>query len=272
MRASGIVSFVLLLAGVAVAAPSEPVCSTELSCELAFPRSVAPSPTVRSTERLTNAQRLSRGLPLNPPHRRGTPVARSASSPTPSVTYSGYIRVDKASDGTTLGYISKNALNGDLTKYEAPIASAMPVTFYMPVGATSASRLNIYIGQSGLSTYTLLGLVQGRDSTTPRIASGSYNYLYITGTAETAPGSAPQTVGNSYTTVSGISRYSESAVWSYDSSTGRLVPHWINADGAEPTTALWTQSSALYAGGDSTAFANRYASPVTVLTFTFVAA
>jgi hypothetical protein len=114
-----------------------------------------------------------------------------------------------------------------------------------------------------------------------------------------APGATPQSVGNSYTTATGTARDAESAVvsvilrhmkrrpltrpqWTYNPSTQQLSPQWINSDGsawlplslplrildcclAPANTVSFTQSTALYVGGDSSAFVSRYPSPIILI-------
>lgn len=87
-------------------------------------------------------------------------------------------------------------------------------------------------------------------------------YAYLTATAATPPNSAPQLVGNSYTAVTGLSRASESAVWTVDITTGAMTPKWTNPDGSTPTVELFIQSTALYSGGDAAQFGARYPSPL----------
>ncbi|KAG8909703.1 hypothetical protein FRC01_006782, partial [Tulasnella sp. 417] len=76
------------------------------------------------------------------------------------------------------------------------------------------------------------------------------------------PGATPQNVGNSYSSATGTSRTSESEVWTFNRDTNAITVQWVNTDGSKPETHLFTQSTALYAGGDPAAFLSRYPSPV----------
>jgi hypothetical protein len=109
------------------------------------------------------------------------------------------------------------------------------------------------------------GPVEGRDSTSPDIAPGSLNYLYLGGTNGTAPGSTPQP-GNFFSTTTGLAKSSESAVWAINVIAGTLVPQWVNTDGSTPTTFVFVQSNHVYAGGDPDAFHSRFPAPVTTAT------
>lgn len=106
---------------------------------------------------------------------------------------------------------------------------------------------------------------------------------------------------NGYTTLTGLSRAAETSVvrkyiaylqvsflinlqWNIDLNTGALSLQWTNSDGckselrpvdwnsevdsckkAAPSTAIFTQSGYIYAGGDQGSFTARYPSPVTAL-------
>jgi hypothetical protein len=115
-----------------------------------------------------------------------------------------------------------------------------------------------------------LGMVQGRDNQDSNLAAGSFHYTYLASTNETPPGSVPADVGNSYSTATGLARTSESAVWTYNSATGILSPHWVNTDGSLPAIEYFTQSTAIYMGGDAAAFNSRFPAPIFRIAFDFV--
>ncbi|KAF7333053.1 hypothetical protein MVEN_02411900 [Mycena venus] len=252
------------------------VCLAEL-CVDASQAGAAPlkrdAPTVPSKASvyadLTNSERLARGLPLKPPARRTKAARDGAASPVPSYTAKGHLLVRDAGDNSVIGYASKTVSTATLITPD--LVNALTVSITLPVGATSGSQLNLAQVDSP-NAFTSFGLVQGRDSTTTDISTGSFNYLYISSTNDTAAGSSPQQPGNMPSNSLGTTRSSESAVWTIDMVSGTVFPTWINSGGVAATTQLFTQSNALYAGGDADAFGARYPSPVTLITLTWVPA
>ncbi|KAF9651403.1 hypothetical protein BDM02DRAFT_867254 [Thelephora ganbajun] len=272
-------ALVAVVAGVAL--PDDDNCGCEVGCEiakLATKRDFFEHP-VRTIRGLTNAALLRRGLPLkNPILRRGTPVRRTDPSETPEpspepspkpepkkIHHRGIIQVK--SGNSVLGYVSSDA--AVYSYHYGTIDHAVIVNFETDKTG-SGTQLNLVPENSDIKNFEFLGLVQGRDSTNSVLSSGSYNYLYLAGTHETAPGSPPTHVGNSYEATHGSPRTSESAVWTFDSATGTLAPRWVNPDGSLPNVQYFTQSTYIYIGGDENAFHSRYPTPVTSITFEFV--
>jgi hypothetical protein len=266
-----------IIAGLGVVSDKANECGTELPCVLAQaaadsanePSSTVPAVVPRSW---TNAQRFARGLPPKPPHRRSA-ARRHAAAPvpsgTPSQTLKGHIQVNRADNGETLGYVSASTIGKYGYRYQ-PIESALVVSVSLPVGATTGTELELKVENSDIEKFEYWGAIQGRDNLSSDFSKGSYQYAYLSSTNPTDPLSAPQTVGNAYSTVSGLSRTSESAIWTLDAS-GALTPKWINSDNSAPAVDIFTQSTALYIGGDSGSFTARYPSPVIQLTLKFVA-
>jgi len=255
----------------ALAAPSSG-CSSELLCDSSAPlKRDVPIPSKASVYRdLRNSERLARGLPLRPPVRRTKAARDGVASPVPTYTAQGHLLARNAADNSVLGYVYKSSA---ATAYllNSDIANALTVSISLPIGATSGSQLNV-AQVDGPNAFPYFGLVQGRDSTSTDISTGAFNYLYLSATNETPAGSTPQQPGNLPSNSLGTTRSSESAVWAIDIVSGTAVPTWINSNGAAATTQLWTQSGALYAGGDANAFHDRFPSPVTPLTLTWVPA
>ncbi|KAF8343117.1 uncharacterized protein EI90DRAFT_3150097 [Cantharellus anzutake] len=216
-----------------------------------------------ASAKLTNAQRFARGLPPLPPKRLGVSPTRRDPVPS-SVNYRAAIQVIQQDNSAVLGYISKNSLNQAQYAYDNDVANALIVDFTLTGGATSATGIDLTTENSDMPNYVYLGLVQGRDDTDSVLQSGSYQYVYIANTNPTPASSPPQTVGNSYTLATGLSRTSESAVWSVDVVALSLAPVWTNPSGTSATIQLFAQSTALYAGGDSTQFNSRYPAPLTL--------
>ena len=183
------------------------------------------------------------------------------------ITYHATIDVHRASDGTVLGFLSRNTFGGGSAQstFDSNVANALVVNFTLD-GVTSASGINLLTENSSTPAFAYLGLVQGRDDTDSILQAGSFHYAYVANTNQTPPNSTPQTVGNAYTAATGRSRTSESGVWNVDVVTGVLGLVWTNPDGSTPPLALFLQSNALYVGGDQGAFNNRFPAPVTPFT------
>jgi hypothetical protein len=178
------------------------------------------------------------------------------------------IEVIGTSGNSVLGYVSKQSVNGGSQYGYADITNALVVDFTLPTGQTSGTTLQLTTENSDITGYPNLAFVQGRDDTDSSLTSGSYEYIYFAQANPTAPDAPPQLVGNSY--FIGSPRTSESAVWSIDLVTGAFSGQWVNPDNSLPALQCWTQSTALYCGGNESAFHNRYPAPVTDVTFKFI--
>jgi len=274
-----IAAFVSSTAALATSHVGRSECQTELPCDWTNGggdgASLTATVTLNVGRDLTNAERLAQGLPLKAPTRRWHAANRRhdatpSTLPTPpSQQRRGVIQVKRADNQNLLGYISKNTFSKAQYRYQT-LDDALVVSFALPAGAHSANNLNFKPENSDITGFDFLGAVQGRDNTSNDFAVGSYQYGYIASTNETPGESGPQAVGNSYSQVTGTTRASESAVWSYDDNDDSISLTWINSDGSAAPTKMFTQSTALYIGGDSGSFASRYPSPVIDVTFTFV--
>ena len=167
----------------------------------------------------------------------------------------------RSSGGATLGDLA------DDTAYHTPLllptsAGALIVDFTL--NGTSGTQVNL-TPENLAEGFPYFGPVEGRDNTSANIAPGSFHYLYLGGVSGSAPGSTPL-AGNYFSTFSGLSKLSESAVWSIDVGALTIAPQWINTDGSLPTTFVFVQSNHVYAGGDPAAFLSRYPAPVTTVT------
>jgi hypothetical protein len=272
MRLSTLFPFVALITSVlAISLPISEECASEPGAEICGSQ-ILPSPTVNVdvVERApsTNAERFARGLPPAPPRRRHNHHSPSRThtcspSPLPPVTYRGVIQVF---DGlNSLGFLADNTY---YTPFLTPdLASAYVVSFTLPNGATTGSTLDL---TAQVKTFTLLGVSQGRDNTSPDFAPGSFNYGYIGGTTHTAPNATPQSVSSFFADSTGLAKPSESAVWSVDLTTGALTVQWVNTDGSKPTTFTFVQANFAYVGGDPDAFHSRFPAPMIPVTFKFI--
>lgn len=275
MRISTLLPFVALITSVlAVTLPTSDEC-TEPGAEICGAQ-ILPSPTVDDVivERAptTNAQRLARGLPPAPPRKRGrnhhgpSRTRTCSPSPLPPVTYRGVIQVLSSVDGASLGYVATD-VNYWTPLLTPDLATALIVSFSLPSGATSGSTLDLATGDP---TYPLLGVTDGRDSTTPDYAPSSFNYGYIGKTVHTDPNATPQLVSSFFADSTQLAKTSESAVWSVDLPTGALTVQWINTDSSKPTTVVFVQSNHVYVGGDPDAFHSRFPAPVTTVNLKFI--
>jgi hypothetical protein len=226
----------------------------------------------RAPFHLTNAERLRRHQPPLPPKRasrRGTPVRKSVDSSVPQTQHRGVIKVTNT-NGEELGYISKNSFSQAQYRYQPNRDDALVVTFSLPTGQNSGTGLNLVTENSDITAYSYLGLVQGRDNTDSTMSTGSFHYGYLAGTTITPDNSSPASVDNSYNHATGKTRDAESAVWNIDVSNGAASIRWINPNGVAATISTFSQSTALYFGGDRTQFNSKYPASVTDITFTFV--
>ncbi|KAH8804251.1 hypothetical protein DL96DRAFT_1562858 [Flagelloscypha sp. PMI_526] len=216
--------------------------------------------------RMTNAERLARGLPLKSPQMRATRTTRSVPSAGAPVTHTGVLKVKNADNGNEIGFVAKNLVNGGAQfGYDPSLANALVVSFKLPAGAASG-RVEMTAVNSDPS-WPLLGLVQGRDDGSND--DGGW-YLYTAGTKSTPAGSPPLLNSNSY--FIGPQRKAESVVWNAAVNAGVITftQTWIQLDHTEFPLQLWTQSTGLYAGGNMDAFHTRFPAPVTAITYQFV--
>ncbi|TFL01102.1 hypothetical protein BDV98DRAFT_530488 [Pterulicium gracile] len=253
--------------------------AAEIPCEVLAAAEIAdqsPAPEV-IPRHLSNAQRLARRLPLKAPHRRSAhrrhedlPAPAGPSTvPEPTNTFRGVIQAVNADTGVVVGYLSRSSFSGAQYRYQ-DLASAMIVSFKMPLGSIKGERMEVVSENSDITMFEYLSLVQGRDNTDGNLAEGSFHYAYLSASESTPAGSPGQSVGNGYTSATNTARLAQSSVWFYDANTGDFEPQWINLDGSIAPTTVFTQSTALYVGGDVGAFVSRYPSPVTKLVFKFV--
>jgi len=177
-----------------------------------------------------------------------------------AIAYTAAIEV--RSGGSLIGYVQRDP------NYWTPMitpdpSAAFVVSFVLPNGQ---SGTGIDLRTEPLDGFAYFGPVVGRDSTSPDIAPGSFNYLYLGHINQTPPNSTPQNVGSWFGSMTGLAKASESAVWTIDIPTGTLAPQWVNTDSSKPTTFVFVQSNHVYAGGDPAAFNSRFPAPVTIVT------
>jgi len=238
---------------------------------------------VRAVRDLTNAERLRRGLPPKSPlMRRGTPVRREDPSSRPNrpdrtsntISHRGVIQVINSASGAVLGYLASNSMKkAQLHHQPQRDGSVLTVTFKTD-GTGSGTNLDLVMKNSNTG-FPLLGLVQGVTDTDSVLSSGSPEFTVLAGVAKpgTTPGSPPADLSSSYSTANGISRTAETAVWTFDSSTGMLSPSWVNPDGSLPTVQSFTQNdNGIYLTGDITAYQATFSTTTSNIAFKFIPA
>ncbi|KAG8977381.1 hypothetical protein FRC05_001779 [Tulasnella sp. 425] len=277
-----VISSLLTLATAALAAADGPFFNPPPSAITSGSNPSPASSRAQLVGRMTNAKRLSMGLPPLKPKslHRGTRVGsapRGGPSMTPPVpwVYSLFQHVP-GTDGTDYGFISPvwNGF-GEYGQVQSSQDSALVVTFNVSPDASSTSQLDFTADNSPSATYPFFGAIDGFASTSDNLGPGSYNYAYIGGTTQTPAGSPPNSGGdNSFTAATGIPEDIESAVWTYDASTNAITAQWINTDGSSPATHIVYANDANQAfalTGDVGSFQSTFGVPYPEITFTCVA-
>ncbi|KAI0350771.1 hypothetical protein OH77DRAFT_1430576 [Trametes cingulata] len=214
--------------------------------------------------RLTNAQRLARGLPPRAPHfntRRRALAARQSSVPCPQVT--GTI-LTKDLDGNVFGYVAHapNAF-GEYGKTDNA-ADALSVVI-RTCDTTAPFEIDTL---NGAADHTRFGAILGFASTSSTIDSTSFNYAYFGGT-DSVPYGPAQVTPNTFSAASGIPEGVESTIWTLSGNDLKVT--WVNPDGSTPAEHLiFVPSSGAFAlTGNVGLFQGNFGS-VTEVTFTFV--
>ncbi|KAH6888960.1 hypothetical protein BKA70DRAFT_1140452 [Coprinopsis sp. MPI-PUGE-AT-0042] len=207
--------------------------------------------------KMTNAERLTKGLPLNPPVRKQTREIdpRRQASPGPPVTANGpFVLTDE--NGDKLGFFTSTLDESGALIISPSIDDAIALSATYDSLVTNPSQLRNPTDPK----FPLLGLLQGRDNQGLDIGPGSYNYLYLmtvdaTGTPK---GSSGALIPNAYTELTGIDLLVQTDIWTLETATGRLVPQWVNSDGSMITGQLYMQNGGVYVLGDPIAFQAEY--------------
>jgi len=234
---------------------------------------------------VTNAQRLARGLPLLPPkHRRSSRRAAAArghharapaASPTPITPIQGYLLITNVTDAANpkvLGYAS-NVPNffGEYTWTDDTPDVSSRLIVEIP-DSDGGNQLDLTVKNGPYATsFPFFGSITGFASLSSDLSTGSYNYAYIGGTAQTSPNAPPTLGGNSFTSATLIPEKIESAIWSYDPKTQAVTPSYINSDSSKPDTVFGYADSgdAFILTGDATVFTNTFG-VISIIKATFV--
>ncbi|RDX45958.1 hypothetical protein OH76DRAFT_917500 [Lentinus brumalis] len=207
----------------------------------------------------TNAQRLAAGLPPHAPRKlmRATPTEpnvakRHAPSASPSLsafanlpiaateTRTGRIEARTVADDASLGFVQLSSVEGSgVLKFAKESDDASVVTFtssgLTPFDIATTGDSPLLTGDSPL----FLG-----GSGTIAIATASTRTATLSSVLQTSPHARPMATGG------------ESAIWTLDAATQKLVPLWVNPDGAHAKTTLAYSAidGALLLAGDIDAY------------------
>ncbi|KAF7330241.1 hypothetical protein MVEN_02461400 [Mycena venus] len=186
----------------------------------------------------TNAKHLAMGLPplkprlydpLHPP-----PARRSATPPT---TISCNIQFSSLKGINFTATKTSDGIYGEKTD---TTSLALAVTFSYTPGSP-ATQLDLNVPANTACPY--FGAVGSGDEEDVTIGPGRTEFVYISALAASiAPNSPPSmTTGSEYKTRTGAQNtFAESAIWSYDPSSGSLTPQWINPTSDPPSSPATT--------------------------------
>lgn len=268
---------VLAVAIAAVAVSATPAATSTSKRDLTNPLSAILTPISQllsapaaPVKRLTNADRIARGLSPNKPNfarRHGAKARRSAA---PCVPVTGVIGVQiQQGDGTVRSTFlgSPNSFGEFQPTDDQTSAVTLSVCTSDP-----ASTIDIQTAFGGFPNFPFLAFVTGFANTSPDFASGSYNYAYLAASSQTPAGSSAVTQPNSFSAAAGVPEGVETNIWHLDTASGALTPSWVNTDGSSATiTLLYVPSSNAFAiTGDAGAFGSNFGTG-NPATFSFIA-
>ncbi|KAE9398841.1 hypothetical protein BT96DRAFT_994545 [Gymnopus androsaceus JB14] len=215
---------------------------------------------------LTNAKRFSLGLPPNPPKIRATSskfAPRAGPSGRPGQPTAGCLKICDASDGASLGYVSRT-LNS-FGEYGATTSSGQELK--VQADTSTAGAINVGTTNSPDASFPYLVGITGFANNANGLREGEFNYVYIGAGGQTAVGATPRAETNSFSIATGNPEAIESAIFVFEPSLN-LSPFWINGDGSKPTVYLGLYENALFLTGDKSAFTRTFG-PATWVTMTF---
>ncbi|KZP09936.1 hypothetical protein FIBSPDRAFT_505086 [Athelia psychrophila] len=220
-------------------------------------RAPAPAPVP-----MTNAQRMARGLPPKAPVRRHNKPHHPRPSSLPPTSATGYILVTKSTDADTpSGYLtnSQNSF-GEYESYSTDVTQALKVSFSYDHTAPSQIEIAAINGPISQATTNapFFGGIQGYRSSSPDLAAGSANYLFLGSVAHTSVAAVPASGTNSFTGLTGINEGTESSIWSLDPTSEALTCQWINTDGSTPPCVFAYAQNQFVVIGDLTTFQDAF--------------
>ncbi|KAF5339332.1 hypothetical protein D9611_009875 [Ephemerocybe angulata] len=212
-------------------------------------------PTPTRVERITNAERLRRRLPLLPPAaKRSNALAPRASAdrallprasfarraPLPRASCTalpnsiGRLRIHRSDDDSFLGYVG--GIWDEQNSYTySTIADALRVQLSPSSGDGPLEIIAIDGGPD--PAYPYLGAVGG--SAGYNFNAKQMGYAYLAGTGHTPANSPPSFNAGHSIQALGYQGPAESTVWSLDCLSLQVTPQWTNADGSQPPTSVF---------------------------------
>ncbi|KAJ2927503.1 hypothetical protein H1R20_g9579, partial [Candolleomyces eurysporus] len=210
-----------------------------------------PTPT---EERITNGERLRRGLKLLPPTRRSGALVPRASC-IPLSNGAGKIQVKRESDGSILGYI-RNTFDGQNSYTYGSLENALKVQ--LSSTSINAGAIEIVAIDGPDNAHPFVGAVGG--SAGYNFNPGQLGYTYLSGTGHTPANSPPSfEAGHSIQSL-GYNAPAESTVWTVDCLTGSITGQWTNVDGSQPSTSVFYNPAVDFVGliGDFNKFVETF--------------
>ncbi|KAJ2916699.1 hypothetical protein MD484_g3676, partial [Candolleomyces efflorescens] len=214
-------------------------------------------PTIPTpTRRVTNAERLRRGISLLPPTRRsGTLRARASCIPLSNGV--GKIQVRRTSDNVVLGYI-RNTYDGQNSYTYGTLANSLTVQLGSTDSTVVGGAIEITAINGPDANYPRIGSVGG--SAGYNFNSGQLGYTYLSGTGHTPANSPPSfSAGHSIQSL-GYNAPAESTVWFVNCLTGAITAQWTNTDGSQPSTSIFYDAAVDFLGliGDFNKFVETF--------------
>ncbi|KAI0084049.1 hypothetical protein BDY19DRAFT_910132 [Irpex rosettiformis] len=240
-----------------------------------FATTVIAMPSATPTKRMTNAQRMARGLPPNAPHRRisalkarhsavppANPGNYPGNHPRDCTPRDGIIQVISSTDNSTLGYVSKNhsgqgkyGLCSDSKDALKVHANCDGDNWDMPI--TDGDH------PDGCDHF---GGVVGDHSAGSDFVGGNSNHAVCTGVASTPGGSFASVALSIIGKLTGRQTSTQSSIWSLNDDTRDLTAGWVNHSGERASTffSYVKEADTLFTHGDPSAFAASVSPQVSV--------
>ncbi|KAG8695894.1 hypothetical protein FRC11_001127 [Ceratobasidium sp. 423] len=137
---------------------------------------------------------------------------------------------------TPLGYLSSTRnSHGEYGTLQNSPSGAVSVAF--SASRTNSKELSLKVVGAG-ADMPMFGGIIGFTTSNDNLAAGTHHYAYIGLTTQTPSGSVPLKGTNSFDKIQNFERKVQSAIWSFDSTTKRLVPQWVNTNKATPKNYL----------------------------------
>lgn len=166
-------------------------------------------------------------------------------------TVMGHVKVINSLNNTELGFIANSYQTLGEYGITVDVSNLLIVSF-----DDSISRFSLELENSQDSTYSFMAGIVGYTTTDDNLGAGSPNYTYLGGGNFTAPGSAPTVGTNSFSDATGLTRNSESSIWSLQGNS--LIPHWTNTNSSDVTASIGYVQDVLLLSGDLAAFSSAF--------------